>query len=555
MAAAIFAVPQGAAQTTAIGYSYTGRTQTYTVPAGIDYITIKAWGAGGGGGANTFGGGGAFATARYYVSTGQLFTISVAGGGTGLGGWPGGGNSCQAATGGGGGVTIVATPSGTVYAAGGGGGGNGVWYVSNGGAGGGTIGQNGATHSGGYGATQTSGGAGGPGDAGNGSAGSFSAGGNGMIPYGGCFAGGGGGAGYYGGGGGGNSTEWTSDGSTGGGGGAGGSSYATGSATNVSYTAGSNQTAGGTSDSNYPGGDIGYGAPNLSNASYNGYVVLLVHTGAPTITSPLAATYDEGQSVSYTITGTGTPTSFGATNLPPGFTLNTSTGAITGTATTPGSYNSTISATNSSGTGSATVTWTIVAYSIAPAGSVSPNSIFVTQSVTLDRAGSANFGIDWTQNTVWTPSGSPEVLGNYYSPNALGTMTYTPDAGPGTYSWQFRIVDIYYNFQDQWITFTVNADQVYPPTSVQPSVVGSTFVTFSWSGASATVGVASYNIYRNGAYLANTTATSFTDSTVSPLGNYNYTIVSVDTRGNTSAVSSPMGVTTVADFEVFTPIP
>jgi PKD repeat protein len=61
----------------------------------------------------------------------------------------------------------------------------------------------------------------------------------------------------------------------------------------------------------------------------------------------------------YPITATGQPTSYTATGLPPGLSLNAQTGAITGTPTASGTYVVTITAANSSGTTTGTLTITI----------------------------------------------------------------------------------------------------------------------------------------------------------------------------------------------------
>ncbi|MCF6404373.1 carbohydrate-binding protein [Chitinophaga filiformis] len=53
------------------------------------------------------------------------------------------------------------------------------------------------------------------------------------------------------------------------------------------------------------------------------------------------------------------PTSFGASGLPPGLNINTSTGLITGTPTQAGNFSTTLSATNISGTGNKTVIFAI----------------------------------------------------------------------------------------------------------------------------------------------------------------------------------------------------
>ena len=76
----------------------------------------------------------------------------------------------------------------------------------------------------------------------------------------------------------------------------------------------------------------------------------------PVITSPTAATGQVGVAFSYQITASNGPIiSYNATGLPAGLSVNTSTGLISGTPTTKGNYNVTISATTSSGTATATL--------------------------------------------------------------------------------------------------------------------------------------------------------------------------------------------------------
>src|SRR5207249_55325 len=88
-------------------------------------------------------------------------------------------------------------------------------------------------------------------------------------------------------------------------------------------------------------------------------LTLTIKPAAPVITSPLTATGTVGVAFSYTITATNNPTSYNATGLPAGLSVNTSSGLISGTPTTAGTYSVTISATNAGGTGSATLILTI----------------------------------------------------------------------------------------------------------------------------------------------------------------------------------------------------
>src|SRR5438046_10109050 len=89
----------------------------------------------------------------------------------------------------------------------------------------------------------------------------------------------------------------------------------------------------------------------------------------PVITSPLTATGTVGVALSYQITATNSPTSFNATGLPAGLTVDTATGLISGTSTGVGIFTVNISATNAGGTGSAGLTLTI---NFPPAPSVPP---------------------------------------------------------------------------------------------------------------------------------------------------------------------------------------
>src|SRR5204863_218164 len=79
-------------------------------------------------------------------------------------------------------------------------------------------------------------------------------------------------------------------------------------------------------------------------------LTITIKPAKPVITSPLTATGQVGVAFSYQITATNNPTSFNATGLPAGLSVNTSTGLISGTPTTTGTSSVTISATNAGGT-------------------------------------------------------------------------------------------------------------------------------------------------------------------------------------------------------------
>lgn len=86
----------------------------------------------------------------------------------------------------------------------------------------------------------------------------------------------------------------------------------------------------------------------------------------------------------FSISATNSPTSYGASGLPAGLSINTSTGQITGTPSSAGTSSVTISATNCCGTGTNTLTIVIAA---AP----SPTIVRRTSSASLSKCGYPEF--------------------------------------------------------------------------------------------------------------------------------------------------------------------
>jgi hypothetical protein len=122
----------------------------------------------------------------------------------------------------------------------------------------------------------------------------------------------------------------------------------------------------------------------------------------PSLNGNNNATGTVGVAFSYQISATNTPTSYAATGLPPGLTVNTTNGAISGTPTTLGTYDPVhLTATNGVGTGSKDVRFTINSAPTAIATS-SPPAVWEGETVTLDGSGSATNPPGGTLTYLWT---------------------------------------------------------------------------------------------------------------------------------------------------------
>ena len=165
----------------------------------------------------------------------------------------------------------------------------------------------------------------------------------------------------------------------------------------------------------YPGG-----------ASNSVTVTVTISLGTPMppgVTSPPTASGTLGVPFTYQITANISPTSFAATGLPPGLTVNTSSGLISGTPTEAGTFKTTVSAKSATETATLEVTITI-----ASSGSGAP----IAQDLTVDVPSGAATPItlpisgQFTQVAILTaPSHGAAATP---SPGSA-TVVYTPDAG------------------------------------------------------------------------------------------------------------------------------
>ncbi len=158
---------------------------------------------------------------------------------------------------------------------------------------------------------------------------------------------------------------------------------------------------------------------------------------APSMTSASSTSGTQGSSFNFQLSASNSPTSFGASGLPAGLGINATTGLISGTPTTAGTFNVAVSATNSGGTGNQTLTITL--NPLAPVvTSASSATATVGIAFTYQIRGSSNptsfnavglpagLSVNTTSGLI---SGTPTLAGV-----VISTVSATNAGGTGTKS-------------------------------------------------------------------------------------------------------------------------
>ncbi|MFT3870949.1 MAG: rhamnogalacturonan lyase B N-terminal domain-containing protein [Nibricoccus sp.] len=154
----------------------------------------------------------------------------------------------------------------------------------------------------------------------------------------------------------------------------------------------------------------------------------------PVITSAISAGGTFGDAFSYSITASNDPTSFSASGLPPGLTLDSATGVISGILDAAGTFNVTLGATNLAGTGTTVLTLTIAPLPITLSfGNGSPGnplrlSYDGTAKTPVITTNPPGLPVTFTYNGNSIPPtlpGTYEVVATVADPNYTGSVTGT----------------------------------------------------------------------------------------------------------------------------------
>jgi len=142
----------------------------------------------------------------------------------------------------------------------------------------------------------------------------------------------------------------------------------------------------------------------------------------------------------------------------------------------------------------------------------------------------------WTLDNDWLQIGTGSSFASSYLSPGTHTIILT-----ATYSDGETRIDS--------VSITINpvSDDTSPPsapTGLTATAVSSNQIDLSWTESTDDAGVAGYKIYSDGVYLNSVTATSASDTGLSPSTEYCYTISAYDAAGNESGQSSTACSTT-----------
>ena len=190
---------------------------------------------------------------------------------------------------------------------------------------------------------------------------------------------------------------------------------------------------------------------------------------------------------------------------------------------------------------------------------VSTNSTVDTQAPTVPANVSASavsstvFTLSWSASTDNVGVAGYEV---YRDGTLLGTTTSTTYAVTGltsgtTYAMTVRAYDVAGNKSaaSTALNVTTLLDTTAPsvPAGLTSSGVSLMSFNVSWTASTDNVGVAGYEVYRNGTLLGTTANTNYSFTGLTPATTYQITLRAFDAAGNKSAASTALNVTTLTD--------
>jgi hyaluronate lyase len=158
----------------------------------------------------------------------------------------------------------------------------------------------------------------------------------------------------------------------------------------------------------------------------------------PVISSNANMVGINGKPLNFQVAANGSPTLYGATGLPAGLSINTSTGLISGTATENGTFIATISAANSAGTGYANLTISISAAASnvtftynSSATWICPANVTAVQVEAWGAGGAGGSGVRGTSKAAMGGGGAGGAYARFNTFPVVSGRTYYINVGGG----------------------------------------------------------------------------------------------------------------------------
>ncbi len=215
---------------------------------------------------------------------------------------------------------------------------------------------------------------------------------------------------------------------------------------------------------------------------------------------------------------------------------------------TPGeSYTYALTASDAAGNSSEPVTGSVT----IPADTSDTTPPTVPGSVQAAATGETAVSVGWTLSTDDSGVSGYEIFRDGVSAGLVSASTdawldtgRTPDT---TYTYRVRAVDLAANYSAlsppaTATTWAVDTTPPTVPTGVAATGASLTSIAVSWTASTDERGVAGYRVYRDGATVANLTATqtSWTDTGLTTGASHDYAVDAIDGSGNRSAASDPV---------------
>ena len=184
-------------------------------------------------------------------------------------------------------------------------------------------------------------------------------------------------------------------------------------------------------------------------------------------------------------------------------------------------------------------------------GVTTTNSFYTSVTLTISwNASTDNVGVAGYQ--VYRSGGTQAIVTNAQT-LIVGTSTaftgtsITDTVTPGTYAYTVVAYDASQNFSNRSTpaTVTVSVVNTAPsvPVSVSAEQVSASGVNLLWATSTGPIGIAGYQVYRNGTQIASATGPSYADTGLSSGVTYAYRIAAYDSAGNISTQSTAVSVT------------